>query len=516
MTEQDGIFATVRDEETGEEATITASAFIDTITGRIGGKRLKEIAEESFSVIEAYGGGLALIDVHPNDDGLFTSDVIPLLEGFITEAGLRPGRYFVDYEPKAGSTFTDQELSRLDQSGDDGILLATHPGQLVGAALSPLQVSITPEGGSWGLPEDKPEPCEINAYLIQNMEQVGAFVTLYDLMGGITSNAAVRVAIERGVIPGGANIGDDDEIGFLPGIDNLSKRKPTQGTVKPKKQIDPNSKLANSITKIGFGKTAHLDVSGRGERKESVLTAVTLEYEGEGISLSKPMTQFDREVHNAVTTLWKAGNQSFTTWQVWSVLTGSTTGKPSREMISHIEKSIDKQRFTRAIVDFSAEARGRQLSLDGEPVKVYKIDSYMLNADKHRIETANGRLAEGYTVNKPPVLYQHSAIFGQLITYPSRLLETGEAGQNTVENIVIKKYLLRRIGGAKGKSKTSPRIKYSSVYDKVGIAEPDKKQRKRINDYVIACLELWKAAGHIKGFTEYKEGRQRAGVDLIV
>lgn len=512
MTEQDEIFATVRDDETGEETTITASAFLDSVTGRIGGKRLKEIAEESFSVVEAYGGGLALIDLHPNADGLFSSDVIPLLEGFITEAGLRPGRYYVDYEPRAGNTFTDQELSRLDRGGDDGILLATHPGQLVGAALSPLEVTITPEGGSWGLPENKPEPTEIDAFLIQNMEQAGAFVTLYDLMGGITANAAVRVAIERGVIPGGEGGGSD----FLPGINGLSERIPIQGTVKPRKQIDPNSKLANSITRISFDETAHLDVSGKGEKKGSVLTAVTLEYEGEGIRLSKPMTQFDREVHNAVTTLWKAGNLSFTTWQVWKELTRSTTGKPSRTMLSHIEKSIDKQRFTRAIVDFSAEARGRQLSLDGEPVNIYKIDSYMLNADKHQIETANGRLVEGYTVNKPPVLYQHSAIFGQLITYPSQLLETGDAGQNTIENIVIKKYLLRRIGGAKGKSKTSPRIKYSSVYEKVGIAEPDKKQRKRINDYVISCLEIWKAAGHIKDFTEYKEGRQRTGVDLIV
>ena len=140
----------------------------------------------------------------------------------------------------------------------------------------------------------------------------------------------------------------------------------------------------------------------------------------------------------------------------------------------------------------------------------------MLNADKHQIETANGRCVDGYTVNKPPVLYQHSAIFGQLITYPARLLDTANAGQNTPENIVIKKYLLRRIYMAKGKSKTSPRIKYSSVYEKAGILDPDKKQRKRINDYVIACLQLWQKDGQIKGYTEYKEGRTRAGVDLIV
>lgn len=291
---------------------------------------------------------------------------------------------------------------------------------------------------------------------------------------------------------------------------------PKQDTVKPRTQVDPNSKLANKITNLANGETVNLDVSGTQEKK-AVTTVVTLEYEGEGIELAKPMTQYDREVHNAVTTLWKAGNTSFTARQVWHTLTGTDVkSPPSREQMARIEESIDKQRFTRAMVDFTEEARGRELTLDGESVTSYKIDAYMLNAEKHTIETANGRTVEGYTITRPPVLYQHASMLGQVITYPMRYLAAGSVGQNSEENIVIRKYLLRRIWMAKGKGHVSKRIKYSSVYEKAGIAEPDKKQRKRINDLVVSCLEALAKEGAIKGFTEYKEGRARAGVDLIV
>ena len=295
-----------------------------------------------------------------------------------------------------------------------------------------------------------------------------------------------------------------------------------QDTIKPRKQIDPNSKLANRITRPDLYSEAGalLDVSGRNEKGE-VFTAVSLSYEGEGVSIAKQLTQFDREVHNAVTTLFVAGNKNVTIAQIWKQLSGMDE-KPNPKQADTIRESIDKQRFTRVVVDYTAEARGRELQdMDGNPVTSFVIDDYVLNATRARIETANGREVEGYVINRPPALYEHSRALGQVISYPVKLLETSEAGQNTSENIVIKKYLLRRIGMLKGKSgdRLSPRIKYESVYKVAGYegeGNPDKKQRKRINDYVLALMKLWKGEGAIKGYQEYKEGRTRAGVEVSI
>lgn len=495
------VIGTTRDDETGEAVNVTFAHVLEGMSGDRR-RRRQSIIDDSYSLIKDYGDEFTEIDVHPTLDFL-EGGVMPLEE--LGDAGLRPGRYFILYVPSMEEEPSGDELSRRREDGINWLLLATDRDQAVGSGISAKAITLTPWSEDGGPVEDAPFT-KLKLWLIQIGECTSSYVSFDDLKRGISSLATLQLAFERGdVCPGSA--GAATEIGVV---------APRQGTARPRKQIDPNSKLANKITELNFGAEVALDVSGKNERKKSVLTVVTLEYDGNDVNLSKPMTEFDREVHNAVTTLWLAGNQSFTARQVWHALTGTGSDKPpTKQQIARIEKSIDKQRFTRAIVDFSKEARGRDLELDGEPVTTYQIDSYMLNADKHKIETANGRMVEGYTVNEKPVLYRHSAMFGQVVSYSMRSLSAASSvGQNTDENIIIRKYLLRRIFMAKGKSKTSRRVRYEGVYERVGISNPNKKQRKRLNDSVIACLEACKAEKVIKGFTEYFEGRMRAGVDL--
>lgn len=492
------VIATLTNNETGQQATLTSEQLQDAISSASIGEEL----DNSLSIVDFYGPGLIAIDIHPENIEAFDG-VVHI--GSWGEGGLRPGRYLVlyDFNMRARMGSKEENEEALKHAAD-GFLLAIDEGQIVGDKLTPEPVTVRPQDDNDEIPEPGEaayEPMEV--WAIRN-EDTGGFLTLSDMLQGLSAMAALKIALD---FYGEALFAGQAEPVTLP----------KQDTVKPRTQIDPNSKLANKITLLANGETVNLDVSGPQE-KRAVTTVVTLEYEGDGIELAKPMTQYDREVHNAVTTLWKAGNTSFTARQVWHTLTDTDAKKPpSREQMARIEESIDKQRFTRAVVDFTEEARGRELTLDGEPVTAYKIDAYMLNAEKHTIETANGRTVEGYTITRPPVLYQHASIFGQVVTYPMRYLKAaGSVGKNSEENIVIRKYLLRRIGMAKGKGHASKRIKYSSVYDKAGIAEPDKKQRKRINDFVVSCLEALAKEGAIKGFTEYKEGRARAGVDLIV
>lgn len=293
-----------------------------------------------------------------------------------------------------------------------------------------------------------------------------------------------------------------------------------QHTIKPRKHIDPNSKVAKKITEAALYEEAGAELNVKGKKeKGQARTAVSLNYEGEGVSINKQLTQFDREVHNAITTLFVAGNTNITIAQIWEQLSGSNKS-PNPKQAEEVRESVDKQRFTKIKIDFTEEARGRELTdMDGNPVTKFVYEGYFVNADKARIRTANGREIEGYIVNKAPALYVHGSALRQVITYDAKLLDTSEAGQNTRENIVIKNYLLRRIGEMKGKSKWERRIKYETVYKVAGYegeGSPDKKQRKRINDYVLECMKIWQAHGHVSGFREYKEGRTRAGVEVFV
>ena len=450
---------------------------------------------------ETYGGGIVEIEVNPTF-ALQDGESIPLTD-FI-DSSLEPGRYFVVTGADVGEDWSGQELGELNAAvmEKDGLLLATREDQIRGdAALNVVEVTITPRGDGASF-----DPLEL--WTTTNSD--GDYLGLQDLIRGLFLLAAITRLMDKGDIKRGATPLDE--------MQALVR----QHTIKPRKQIDPNSKVANRITEAALYARAGalIDVSGRKE-KGDVLTAVSLNYEGEGVSINKQLTQFDREVHNAVTTLFVAGNRNVTITQIWKQLSGSND-KPNKTQADALRESVDKQRFTRVVIDYTAEARGRDLQdMEGNPVTSFVIDDYFLNATKARIETANGREVEGYVINRAPALYEHSQTLGQVITYPAKLLDTSEAGQNTSENIVIKKYLLRRIGMLKGKSgaRLSPRIKYTSVYKVAGYegeGSPDKKQRKRINDYVLECMKIWQASGYISGFREYKEGRTRAGIEVFV
>lgn len=472
----------------GSTAEITSDLVTSALERDRGRGKFTRIFNNSYSLVKDHGGGLLEIEVNPPLSDSVPIELIPLME-YESGVGLRPGRYFVMF----GEIGAGGELGEpLD--GGNGILLASEAGQVVGDELAALPATITlsPIG------EEDSQGEDFSLFLVADRATNDA-LTLNDLLQGLVSLAMIQLALERG------DIRDSASVDLLP----------LQEARKPVLYLVPNSKVANKITDIDFNETVEIDVSSNRDKNKSVVTVVSLTYDGEGVTLSKPMTQFDRNVHNAVATLYVAGNRSFTTRQVWQALS-SSDDKPSDTWIQRIEESIDKQRFTRAVVDFTEEARGRTLDFEGTAVESYEIDTYMLSADKHMIRLTNGTEAMGYTILRPPVLYQHSAIFNQIIKFPIKLLETSSILQNTEININIKHYLLRRIDMAKRHGGNFGHVRYATVYEEAGIPDPDKKQRKRVNDAVLALLRLWQDEGHIKGFREFKEGRTRAGVDIDV
>ena len=161
----------------------------------------------------------------------------------------------------------------------------------------------------------------------------------------------------------------------------------------------PNNKLANEITKdfIDEGKQT-LKVSSNRSKKE-ILTYCTLSYEGDNFQIKgkQNFTPYDREVYNAVTSLFVAGNEIITPATVYRALNGMTeTETPSPQQKGSITKSLDKMRFTRLIVDCSEELRDRKASLDGEQITACKIDTYLLNADILTVK-AGGKTETAYT-----------------------------------------------------------------------------------------------------------------------
>lgn len=292
----------------------------------------------------------------------------------------------------------------------------------------------------------------------------------------------------------------------------------------PQKHLIPNNKLANSLTKdiIGAG-IIELDVSGK--KEPELLTRCILNYEGDNVKLSsrQPFTEYDRNVADAVTSLYEYGDAShiITAAQVYRAMVHATkTETPSAQQIGAVTKSLDKMRFVRVQIDCSQELTRRKVSLNGAQVTSGKIDTYLLALEKIEV-TAGGQRVSAYKIMKPPILYEYSSLTGQVLTVPAALLDvrdnTGVKVSNTELRIAAKGYLLRRISVMKGKSgaRQSHTIKYSSLYEEVCPGQTLRRvEQQRLRDYTAIVLENWTWKGFISGYTETLQGNKKIGVEI--
>lgn len=300
----------------------------------------------------------------------------------------------------------------------------------------------------------------------------------------------------------------------------IKPEPPKQDTKKPTTHIQPISKVADKVTEVMSGEAVLLDVSGGNEAKRSVLTSLSLNYDGDDLELSRPMAAYDKEIHDAVATLYVAGNRTFTARQVYQTMTG-VNSKPSKKKLEEIEASLDKQRRTFVTLDWSKELRGKTTEIDGETVTADQchLETYMLNAKKLTIRTAKGNEVVGYSIAEPPVLYQHAITTRQLISYPQALLEaTSAVASNTNTNMLMRSYLITRIKTmTRPGAKIAKQIRYDTVFEKAGAEPKERKDKARLVKTIKRYLDAFVKEGLIARWSEYEakgSSHEKAGVTI--
>ena len=298
--------------------------------------------------------------------------------------------------------------------------------------------------------------------------------------------------------------------------DEVRAALPQLSSIIPQKHVMPNNKLANSLTKdiIDAG-VIDLVVSGRG--KTEITTRCILSYEGDNVKLSgrQPCTEYDRNVADAVTSLFLYGDPShiITPATVYRAMIHSTgTETPSPQTLGAVTRSLDKGRFVRVQIDCTQELLRRNASLNGEQITGGKVDTYLLPLEKIEV-MAGGKKVTAYKIIKTPVLYDYARLTKQVLTVPAKLLDVPNAS-NTEQRISIKGYLLRRITVMKGKTAQSNRILFEKIWDAAGKPDPSPKEAQRIREYTFTVLDYWKKERYIKGYKAIKEGKTYTAVEI--
>ena len=291
-------------------------------------------------------------------------------------------------------------------------------------------------------------------------------------------------------------------------------------SIIPEKHIKPNNKLANKITKdiVDKGKF-DLVVSGKKAKKE-VLTKVMLYYDENKIKLSgrEKFMPYDREVHDGVVSLYEVGNDLITPVMVYRAMNGLTDSEYVKpQALEAVEKSLDKSMSIKITIDYTDEAK-----LYNKAIEETTFTGHLLTATKARIKI-NGELKEAYRIYRKPILYEYAQISGQIITVPSKLLQTKDAVRSTDEVIVIRGYLLRQIEWIKSdKTIRNDNITYQGIYEELGISRTalDSKayenKTRKIRSHVKAVLDEWQSEGYILKYAEYKEGNSIRGVSIAI
>lgn len=273
-----------------------------------------------------------------------------------------------------------------------------------------------------------------------------------------------------------------------------------------------------------------LPVLKSGKKGEvTAYTMVTLEPESGVTMTGRPFTGYDSCVHNSVITLWEAGNDTITAEMVARAMANKTESeKISPQQQGAITKSLDKMRGIHVLANLSEEMQKRKVTINGEPVTEFVLDSYLLLMEKVKV-TAGGTTKTAYHIVKEPVLLTYSKMTGQLLTVKAGLMDikkisggkiSGVSIANTETRQPIKEYLLRRIEVMKYARRQkhgnqSNRILFDTLYRETGNDSSSRTEQNRIRDYAYQVLDYWTAAGYITGYTVVTEGKKIRGIDIL-
>lgn len=278
----------------------------------------------------------------------------------------------------------------------------------------------------------------------------------------------------------------------------------TVRTKRPTSYITPIDKITNKAFDGAFadGEKTGVAVISRAKSRKPIYTNVTIDFaELEHVKINgrRELTAYDREVHDAICTLYyEGGNVFITVNMIYQTMTGKINAHCSPKQAEAISDSITKLMFTHAIIDASAEA-----NFD-KRVSRAKYDSNMINAKRVTI-SMNGQTAEAIKILDQPILLDYALQKNQIGRYDVKLLDT--PNNKNEETIILEGYLRRRILAIKGSSKLSPTILYETIYKQLDLSRIKsdsalRNKKQKIRDSVKKALDYFKKEGFIKGYVE--------------
>lgn len=278
----------------------------------------------------------------------------------------------------------------------------------------------------------------------------------------------------------------------------------------PKKFIIPKDKVSNKLFngEMLVGTTL---VATENKKSNKKLTAkVNIDFEElENLEISLCLSSNDRDVHDAIVSLYVDGNNEYINpLMIYRTITGNPKAKITPNHYNNICNSVIRCSMTRIRIDAENEA------------KAFRLDKLVYEGNLLYTKKVKGTLknevSDWIYVMERPILFDYANSKGQIDRVDIQLLNTPVSKNE--ETIKLQGYLLRRIRTMK-KSKMSRNILFETVYKQLDIksASPGalRKKQCKIRETVTRILDYWIELDEIKGYKENR-GQNNSIISLTI
>ncbi|MEE0987128.1 MAG: hypothetical protein U0L03_06375 [Succinivibrionaceae bacterium] len=164
----------------------------------------------------------------------------------------------------------------------------------------------------------------------------------------------------------------------------------------------------------------HLECSGRSKSEKEILSLVRLDYSDNAIQISgeKELTQYDREVHDALVTLYiDGGNEYITPHMIYRAMTGNPEAKLTPKQREDISISLNKLMHSNLVIKPSEE------ECKAYGFRPFTYRSTVIQCEEVTVKV-NGVIVEVYHLCIEPALYSYANLKNQICRLDIQLLNS--------------------------------------------------------------------------------------------
>ncbi|MEK5187101.1 hypothetical protein [Solibacillus sp. FSL W7-1324] len=279
-------------------------------------------------------------------------------------------------------------------------------------------------------------------------------------------------------------------------------------TIDPvSRKIFGNENLNNSIIE---NSTTYEEMVATGYNKDEqpMHVLLTLNFDEEGIKIMKPLSIYERRVHDVIVSLYAIGNTCITIPMIYRALTQSKsrTKQPTEVARKKIEDAVDMLSRTRVKINVSEEmAQYKDIDRAEYEGTIIAIESLTIQEKGHEVRYLR--------FFREPILLTYSRAKKQVVQVDQKYFQfegnKGEMVHVLAGYLMYRIQYMQRVHKSK-RTRTHRTILFSTIYKQIKYTQ-DKDSvltKRKMLYYRTLCndiLKTWQNLGLIREFTFHKE-----------